>query len=191
MRAEKGADRFSRPSPHALDQPGPGFSWLRRTADYIHTSIGIRHGACQLCPRGTLAELLVRRGGRVVWYRDECRLPFHILDHIDATSTLNGMIRRNERAAFSEFEHHIDTNGDLAERIDALAQAYSTAVRNGVGRHYRWAVADPPTGAPAAPALFPKSQYSELLSLYSSTLTDQPAADRASSSTTSNGSRRL
>jgi hypothetical protein len=135
-------------------------------------------GHVDYCPWGTLAELLVRRGGRVVWYRDECRLPFHILDHIDATATLNGMIRRIERAAFSEFEHQIDTNGDLAERIDALAEARSTAVRNGVGRHYRWAVADPPTGAPAAPALF-QSHNLPNYCLFTHTFTDQPAADES------------
>ena len=57
-------------------------------------------GHVDYCPWGTLAELLVRRGGHVVWYRMDCRLPIHILHHFDPTATLNGMIRRIERDAF-------------------------------------------------------------------------------------------
>ena len=137
-------------------------------------------GHVDYCPWGTLAELLVRRGGRVIWYRDECRLPFHILDHIDATATLNGMIRRIERDAFSGFEHQIDVAGSgiLGERIDALAHARSTAVRNGVGRHYRWAVADAPVGPPAAAALL-QGQNLPNYCLFTHTFTDQPAADES------------
>jgi hypothetical protein len=135
-------------------------------------------GHLDYCPWGTLAELLVRRGGRVVWFREECRLPLHILDRIDATSTLNGMIRRLERDAFCHFEHQIDTEPLVAERTDVLAQASATAVRNGVGRHYRWVAADPLPGAPAAPIPF-QNEPLPTYCLFTHTFTDQPAADES------------
>jgi hypothetical protein len=135
-------------------------------------------GHLDYCPWGTLAELLVRRGGRVVWFREECRLPLHILDRIDETSTLNGMIRSIERDAFSQFEHQIDTEALLAERADALAQASATALRNGVGRHYRWVAADPVPGAPAAQIPF-QNEALPTYCLFTHTFTDQPAADES------------
>jgi hypothetical protein len=135
-------------------------------------------GHLDYCPWGTLAELLVRRGGRVVWFREECRLPLHILDHIDESSTLNGMIRRIERDAFSQFEHEIDAEPSVAERADALAQASATALRNGVGRHYRWVAADPVPGAPAAQMPFQNAPLPTYC-LFTHTFTDQPAADES------------
>jgi hypothetical protein len=133
-------------------------------------------GHIDYCPWGTLAELLVRRGGRVVWYRGDCRLPIHILDRVDANSTLNGMIRRIEHDTFSEFERRIDGNCDVAERIDALAQARSAAVRRGVGRHCRWVSVNPSAGAAVAPAPFPNNNL-PVYCLFAHTFTDQPAAD--------------
>jgi hypothetical protein len=135
-------------------------------------------GHVDYCPYGTLAELLVRRGGRVVWYRGECRLPIHILDHIDGTSTLNGMIRRIERDSFVEFERQIGRNTDLAEQIDALAQARSEAVRRGVGRHCRWVTVNPSGEATAAPVQFQNNNLPTYC-LFTHTFTDQPAADEA------------
>jgi hypothetical protein len=135
-------------------------------------------GHLDYCPWGMLAELLVRRGGRVVWFREECRLPLHILDRIDESSTLNGMLRRVERDAFSQFEQQIETECLVAERADALAQASATAVRNGVGRHYRWVAADPVPGAPAAQIPF-QNKPLPTYCLFTHTFTDQPAADES------------
>jgi hypothetical protein len=135
-------------------------------------------GHIDYCPWGTLAELLVRRGGRVVWYRTECRLPIHILEDIDGTSTLNGVIRSIERDAFFEFERQIDGNKDLAERMDALAELRSAAVRKGIGRHYRWVSTHPTNGAPAAQAPFINRDLPNYC-LFTHTFTDQPAADKA------------
>jgi hypothetical protein len=135
-------------------------------------------GHLDYCPWGTLAELLVRRGSRVVWYRAECRLPMYILRDIDGTSTLNGAIRRIESEAFFEFERQIDRNDDLAERIDALAEARSAAVRNGIGRNYRWVSTNSLTRAPAGQALFLNGDLPNYC-LFTHTFTDQPAADEA------------
>ena len=135
-------------------------------------------GHVDYCPWGTLAELLVQRGGRVVWYRGDCRLPIHILDNVGANSTLNGTIRRIEHDAFFEFERRIEGNRKLAERIDALAQARSAAVRRGVGRHCRWVSVNRPAGTLAAPALFANKDL-PVYCLFAHTFTDQPAADEA------------
>lgn len=106
------------------------FGFAERLIATMRPSVFVT-GHMDYCPWGTLAELLVRRGGRVVWYRMECRLPIHILHQIDAATTLNGMIRRIERDAFFDFERQIDRNIYLAGRIDALAHARSAAVGNG------------------------------------------------------------
>jgi hypothetical protein len=146
-------------------------------------------GHMDYCPWGTLAELLVRRGGRVVWYRMECRLPIHILHQIDAAKTLNGMIRRIERDAFFEFERQIDSNVYLAGRIDALARARSAAVGNGVGRHCRWLRS---TRSSALPPLQSRSQtanYRPTVSLPIRLPTSRQPMKRCSS-TTWNGPKR-
>ncbi len=161
--------------------------WTKRVlgfVDFAERLIATMHpavfvtGHVDYCPWGTLAELLVRSGGRVVWYRGDCRLPIHILDHIDGTSTLNGMIRRIERNAFCEFEHQIDGHSDLASRIDALAEARSAAVRKGVGRHCRWVSINPAAGSEAVPVTFQNNNLPNYC-LFAHTFTDQPAADEA------------
>jgi hypothetical protein len=106
-------------------------------------------GQLECCPWRNLSEQLLRRGGRIIWTRDECRLPIDLLDHIDESATLNGMIRRIERDSFVEFERRVNGDADLCKRIDALAQARSAAVHNGVGRFWTWAATDKLTSIPA------------------------------------------
>src|SRR6516165_648049 len=106
-------------------------------------------GQLDCCPWRNLSERLIRRGGRVIWTREECRLPIDLLDHIDESTTLNGMIRRIECDSFAEFERRTNGDADLRKRMDALAQARSTAVHNGVGRFWTWAATDKLTSIPA------------------------------------------
>jgi hypothetical protein len=132
-------------------------------------------GHIDYCPWGTLAELLARRGGRVVWSRMECRLPIHLLDHVEENGTLNGTMRRIERDSFAEFECRINGDADLCNRVDAVARARSAAVCKGLSRHFNWVTADRFTGIPTLPFDSRLPNYC----LFTHTFTDQPAADEA------------
>jgi len=161
--------------------------WAKRVlgfVDFAEQLIGQRHpsafvtGHVDYCPWGALAELLVRRGGRVVYFREECRMPIHIIEKVDAGRTINGMIRKAEQESFSEFERRIAGNSGLTARIDALAQGRSDAVRKGVGRHHRWVAPNSFSPAPVPRAIFANGAL-PLYVLFAHTFTDQPAADDA------------
>jgi hypothetical protein len=132
-------------------------------------------GHIDYCPWGDLAELLVQHGGRVVWWRAECRIPIHLFDRLDEGSTLNGMMRQVEREAFADFERHIDDDADLSDRIDILAAARFAAVRKGLGRNWRWVPTDQFTRIQPIPVSVSLPNYC----LFTHTFTDQPTADEA------------
>jgi hypothetical protein len=130
-------------------------------------------GHIDYCPWGHLAEALVRRGGRVVWYRSDSRLSMHVLDRIDQGRTLNGMVRQLEAEAFKSFESKMATCAKRRKRADSAAQARFDSVSRGLGRNYRWV--DPADYDHDEP--IPLAAERPTYCLFTHTMTDQPNAD--------------
>ena len=130
-------------------------------------------GHIDYCPWGHLAEALVRRGGRVVWYRNDSRLSMHVLDRIDQGRTLNGMVRQLESETFKSFESRMATCAERRKRADAAAKAHFDSVSRGVGRNYRWV--DPADYVHDEP--IPLAPGRPTYCLFTHTMTDQPCAD--------------
>ncbi len=64
-------------------------------------------GHIDYCPWGHLAERLVRRKKRVVYFRCDTRVPIYLIDDIKDDETLNGRVRRADSDAFFDFEQSI------------------------------------------------------------------------------------
>jgi hypothetical protein len=132
-------------------------------------------GHIDYCPWGHLAEALVRRGGRVVWYRNDSRLSMHVLDRIEQGRTLNGMVRQLESDSFKSFESKMAARPERRKRADSAAQAHFDSVSRGVGRNYRWV--DPAADVHDEP--IPLAGERPTYCLFTHTMTDQPNADES------------
>lgn len=120
---------------------------------------------------GHIARHVVRAGGRAVHYRLDNRTPVNLIDSVREGETLNGTVRRSDATAFARFENALAESTALSRRLSPMADRLSTAVRSGLGSHFRSVTADDEGDA----VEFDRSRPTFIA--FAHTFTDQPVAD--------------
>jgi hypothetical protein len=124
-------------------------------------------GHIDYSPWGLIMQRCMRAGGFGVYYRCDVRIPLYLLRRCKSGETLNGLLRRADAVAFSDYRRMRPLPANSADIRHTLDQ--------GVAKNWRWAAhPDRVDGGQ-----WPFDGSRPCVCLFTHTFTDQPSADES------------